>query len=184
MTPKRALNFSTPQSARKRYRRTQAPMRYFGIKPEMKHKTLTIAHTSTTGANLAIPQIAQGTAVDERIGAKVKVWAIEIIMRTTNTSQARFDLLRLNDSTTAPTYTFTSFPDRNQVSQLKIQYLNDGTYADPGGYYGIYRFPMGNICKFTDGTGTTCNSGELTLRTLTLAADTIDGKVKVWYTDV
>jgi len=189
MSAKRALNFNTPAAKRRRQsyaQDTRHPMvLYRAIKPEMKFKTLNVTHAATTGSNLAIPQIAQGTGQGERIGNRVKLYYIEMVLRDTSAGNAfRMDLLGINDSTSAPAHTFSGFPDRNLFSELKSEFHHVGTGKSSLGSFTKYRFPLGHICKFTDGTSSTCNSGELVMRLTCLAGLTIVGEVRIWYTDV
>jgi len=177
---KRALNFGNTPSKRARMTRAMAVL---PRKPEMKYKDFTIVHSAATTSNLVITNIANGAANGERIGAKIDIRFAELTMRST--AQCRLEVLRLNDSTTAPAHTYDQFPDRNLFSTLTHQHVTfAGSPAQADGYYHRIKLPFGNVVKYTTTTGTTANKNEITLYLTAPVPATINGTVRVWYTDV
>ena len=73
-TAKRALNFGTPASKRRRIGNTVVLRA--GPKPEMKHASYTVSHSASTNANLSLSTMSQGTSVNNRVGNKIKIWRI------------------------------------------------------------------------------------------------------------
>ena len=182
MVAKRALNFGTPRAKRARY---EAPMViYRGVKPEMKYFDVNPTYELETELTLTLNGVSQGTATNNRIGAKIKIWRVEYTLSQPSSSNSvRIDLLINNNVGATLTHTYSFLEDRKVVSLLKRTYHHSGTANGPKGMYASCKLPMGVVSKFGGAAGTTINSNQIAARILTPATETIVGTFRIWYTD-
>ena len=180
MSARRALEFSTPGSAK---RRKNTPgvtsVIYRGVRPEMKAADYPVTHTSTTAFNLHMTGLAQGTGVFERIGNKVKVWRIEGIVKAD--VPVRIQILAPNDAKTAPFNTndklFNYRSDR-----LLAEYVLDAQVANSWKHVN-YKLPLGQNAVYNGSVSGSIVKGSIYVRLLTAASTTLGGEFRIYYTD-
>lgn len=185
MVAKRRLQFGTTPVAKRA--RQDAPMViYRGLKPEMKNVITTFAFSAGMIAqNVSINQVSQGTAVNNRIGAKIKIWNIEYMFADDTGASYRLDLVVNNSaSATEPTNAYDGPLDRNKSSLLKTQLFHAGSTPNSRGSYGNHRLKLGIVSKFDAASGTTINSNQIVARlTAPAAIPGLRGYFRIWYTD-
>lgn len=177
---KRALNFGTPASKRRRTMRLGRPVRL--IKPEMKHVSVDFSATPATGRNLNVfSAIAEGTGIQERIGHKIKVWALEF--QTTSLTGHKVELLvPYNTGATPPANTYFNLPDRTAFSQYGTFIANVQTAGtNEISRFDRVRFPMGLVVTY-DSAGT-LQRNLMYIRTTSPSSTAVVGQCRVWYTD-
>ena len=183
MTAKRALNFGTPSTSKRR--RTMGATTVVlrtGPKPEMKHTSYTLAHSAVANANLSLSTLAQGSDVNNRIGNKVKIWRITGQINSDEPIKAH--LLMPYDASATPA---TGFSSTNVTDQMnyKIWCLNPSDVTNGPNVYDInYKFPSGIVVRYGSSTSTDVIKNHLYFQTNTPSATTVSGYIRIWYTDV
>lgn len=182
MSAKRALIFDAP-SAKKRRTMTPRPRTLVRVsKPEMKHISFLLSHTATTGANLDITAIPQGSDVNERIGNKIKIWRISGVVNCTVPTLAH--LIMPYDASTTPTNTYSAATVVNDNMYFNTYCLNPHTTANANCFEINHKFPMGLVTRYGDGTATDIVKNKLVFQTNCPTTATVNGFIRVWYTDV
>lgn len=178
---KRALDFgpSTMVRPAKRSRRTVA-VRRIGMKPEMKHQVFSLSHTSVAGSNLDITNISQGAGSDERVGAKIKSWSIDVLIESAVACKVEV-LMPIDNSATAPANLSYELPDRDTYSVLGTYTFNPSVAASQI-FQVNHSFPLGVVTRYDDELSSIRN--KMYLRVTTPSSATILGRVRLWYTDV
>ena len=179
MTAKRALNFGTPASKRRRTGNTVVLRA--GPKPEMKHASYIVSHTGATFANLSLSTMAQGTSVNNRVGNKIKIWRITGVL--TSAAPVKAHLLMPYDPSATPTSGFSSTSVSDQMN-YKIWTLNPSITGSANVFDVNYRFPSGIVVRYGSSTSTDILKNHLYFQTNTGASSTVNGQIRIWYTDV
>jgi len=178
---KRALDFSGTPRASKRTRGN--PQSYRLVRPEMKHLSTSIAHTSTSASNLFINEINSGSDVNDRIGVKCKIQHIEAIVSSQD--PIRVDILHTNAVSGAPVHTFTGPVDRTKFNVLETYVFSPNDPSKKDAWKINYKLPYGLISKYNDGAGVNINKGKILVRiTCNSTSAIVTGYFRVWYTDV
>lgn len=183
MVAKRALNFGTPRSKRAR-KSVSSMLLYRPLTPEVKFNDLPIVYNSASAATFFINSINQGTAVFNRVGAKVKVYKVEYVIAQASGDPVRVDLLLNNVAGSSPAHTFDTSINRRLFSILSTKYLHSGASLNSRGALVTYNLPYPVIAKFGDALGSTINAGQIAARITTPSATTVTGYFRVFYTDV
>ena len=180
MVAKRALNFGTP--SRKRTK-AQPYVLYRGLNPEMKYHDQIIPYSAKTTVTLNLCDVAQGTDVDERIGAKIKVWRIEYFLAQVSGDPIRVDLLISNIAGHVFAHGYDGSIDRQRCSHLKTSVLHSGSSLNSRGALVHHKLPYGVVVKYSGILGSTVNANQLIAQVTTPTATTITGYFRIWYTD-
>lgn len=181
MTAKRSLNFGTPSGKRQKSQPTMVV--YRGLKPEMKFFTTTLTHSTSTSTSVSIAAPSQGTAVNQRVGAKIKVWRIEYVVAQASGNPVRVDLLINNLAGATISSTYDSEVDRNNVALIKTRFHTSGSNNSSLGSYVSHKLPYGVICKYGGSAGTTINTNQIVAHVTTPSSTTVTGYFRIWFTD-
>jgi len=179
MTAKRALNFGTPSSVKRR-RLARRPMpRYRLSKPEMKAGDLTLSHSAATASNLELSAIAAGTADNNRIGNRVKAWRIQ--GRFVSQDPFRVEILMMNDASDSPSNT------ADQLYNYRTA-VSFGTYVFPtevanSVYDFDHKLPLGLNLTYNGTASTDITRNRLFARITSGTATTITGEMRIYFTD-
>ena len=104
----------------KRTKTQKIPRTMVVYKPEMKNQAANLSYASQTFAALSMVQVAPGTNRQSRIGNKIKIHAIELLITSTGANAIRCDIVEPFDGTTAPSYTYDGILDRSTNSQREF----------------------------------------------------------------
>lgn len=155
---------------------------YRGIKPEMKYKETDIVHASATYSFTTFNLLDVGAGVSNRIGNKVKIWRAEVVGATSNSTPCRLDIVLLSDATTLTAYTYTTFVDPAEGTNFRTTYLHNGAHINNNGFHINHKFPMGIVSKYS-GTATLPIDNRLMAIITQPIAGTVNGTLRIWYTD-
>lgn len=183
MVARRALNF-TGNTPSKRMRPNPAVVyRTLGVKPEMKHATTTIAHT-TTASDQVINEIANGAGNNQRIGSKIKIHGIEVCLTaTTATVPYSLDIVLPNDASTAPTTAYGEAINRQDNALLRTVFLTPNGVPNTRGYKFYHKLPYGIVARYSSTAGASINDNAILCHLTSQSNITIVGYYRIWYTD-
>ena len=181
MVAKRALDFGTPRPTAKRRKATNTV--YRGKKLEMKDNTQIVSHIGATASNVLITSVANGAAENERIGAKIKSWAIEGYIVTNQ--PVRLDLVIPSDvgGTPTPPNAFHSVIDTEDFTRLGTWYYNNNTPGTYEGMHFVHKLPYGVVTKFNGVLGTDGVKNPIYARITNQTSATVLGQFRLFYTD-
>lgn len=184
---KRRLNFGNTPAARsaKRARRADVVV-VRGNKAEMKSSTTTVAYSAATADTFAISNIAAGSGRGFRIGNKIKVWAIEYFLGSSDSANIRVDILNSSSGTASPTVSHTYYTEvnRDDYQLIETHTLHNGTLINSNGCYQVIKLPVGINCKYNGTLSTNCITNQLLAHITTPSSATVSGYFRIWYTDV
>ena len=181
MVAKRALNFGTPSSKRRRV--NQPLVLYRSPKAEVKNFVYAISYSTVTSASYFINSINQGTAINERVGARIRIHKIDYVLAQSGGEPVRVDLLVNNVAGYTAAHAFTNSVDHNRYSLLSTRFLHSETSSNSKGCFVKQNLPYPITSKYTTGTGSTINQGQIVARLATPTNATITGYFRVYYTD-
>jgi hypothetical protein len=154
---------------------------YRGLKPEMKTAVTAITHAATTDTYTFINSLAEGAGQNDRIGARVKIHYIEVQARCALPFRAE---LLLGNNLTTPSHTADQAVDRDIFNVLDRVYMNPNSNSGNAEFMKMdHKLPYGLIAKYSAATGADIQKGKLWLVLSSIAASTINGYVRIWYTD-
>lgn len=178
MVAKRALDFGTASRAAKRPKKTVVVR---GKKSEMKKEAFGVTYAAATTADLELTSIANGPQSHARIGAKVKIWRIDGIIRTD--IPCRVDLLVPYETDNAPAYGLDGVAAADTYMVLDTYLFNPNTTGYEQ-FHINHKLPYGMIVHYSGDTATTVRRNQIIARIQTRANTTIYGYLRVWFTDV
>ena len=179
MTAKRALNFGTPSSVKRR-RITARPMpRYRQSKPEMKAGDFTSAHTAATATNLELSAIATGTSNSTRVGNRVKAWRIQ--GRFTASQPFRVEILMMNDASDTPSNTANQLYNYRKTVSFGT-YIFDAQVANSVFDFD-HKLPLGLNITYDGTASTDCTRNKLYARITTATSTSVGGELRLYFTD-
>jgi len=182
MVAKRALNFGTPLYT-KRQRRAPSVVVFSGVKPEMKNFIRDVSHSAVTSSSYFLNNIAQGTSVDGRIGAKIKIYRIEYVLAQISGDPIRVDLLINNTAGGTPSHAYDEDISRNLHTVLDTRFLHSGASLNSRGAMVSKKLPYPIVAKYTGATAT-CNYNQIVAHLTTPVATTVTGYFRIYYTDI
>jgi len=176
------LDFGTPR----RQRRRQAPLLlYRSVRPEIKYKQFNVtAYNNISAATFFISAIGQGSDVQDRIGARVKIYKVEYILAQTSGESIRVDLSINNVAGSTPSHTFTQAANRTTQTMLSTKFLHSGANLNSRGAMVLYKLPYPLLSKYTSSSAASGSSGQLVAHVTTPTTTTVTGYFRVYYTDV
>ena len=181
MVAKRMLDFGTPR----RVRRRQAPVvLYRSIRPEIKYKQFNLTYSTVASTTQFLSSIGQGSGVDERIGAKVKIYKVEYILAQTSGDPIRVDISINNVADATPAHTFSQAANRTTQTMLSTKFLHSGANLNSRGGMVVVKMPYPVMSKYTGSGSDTVSSGQVIAHITTPTTTTITGYFRVYYTDV
>jgi len=167
---------------------TQTNLTVFaGSKSEMKNRVTPISYSSQSANNTICNGITQGTAIDQRVGSSVKIHRIEGHLRSVGDQSIRATLyVPKVGAATSLAGNLTGQVDLNDYWVIKDWWLHAGTSPCNRGSFFSHKFPLGVVSKYA--IGSTAAAGDfranlIQLRLQTPASDTIQGYIRVWFTD-
>ena len=181
MTAKRALNFGTPSTTKRR--RTMAPTIVVrGTKGEMKTLVTNISHSATTLSNTLPNEVAGGSDNGQRVGNRIKIWRVECTVSGSSACKATLTLPYKASATSLASSVYNGFVTQTDGITVFTRALNPGASAD-NVHYINYKFPMGLVTRFGSSTSSDIEKNRL-IFALSSPSATLNGAVRIWYTDV
>jgi len=156
---------------------------YRGNKTEMKFFDTDIVHASTTGSSTTINFVPNTTAVQGRVGNKIKIWRVEMMLASSNSTPILVRLVLPKDPTAFVLPTFTTFIDPGTATVLKTQYLHNGAQPNTSGYHCNHKLPLGLVSEYNDIAGTDLTKNNLLAVFNQPIGGTINGTTRIWFTD-
>jgi len=178
---KRALDMGS-MPAPKRLRRSTRPVALYRLtKPEMKTGALAIAHSATTGSNLDLTNIAQGTGNSERLAGKVKFWNFDIVGQANYPIRIDFVIPRITNS--LPSYSATSQIDYSEGQVLATYMFNPANHASYDLFHYNLKLPYGIVSTWDGAAGSTIQTHQIICRITSFYNATVNGAVRLSFTD-
>ena len=160
---------------------------FTGSKTEMKNRVVSIIHTTSLNSVTRINAITQGSAINQRIGSKVKVLRVEGLIRSTTDKSLRATLYSPKTGSAVSLAPSLDGPvDLNDYWVVKDWWMHNGTSPNGRGAFFSHKFPMGVITEFAIGSTAAdadFRKGMLLLRIQATSSDTVQGYVRCWYVD-
>ena len=180
---KRALNFGNTPNKRQK---AETMIIYRGLKSEMKFRVTPIVHASTTLSATTFNLITQGALAQQRIGNKVKIWRLQVIGATSNSTPCRLDITIPKDAqqTAPPVTTYQTFLHPPTDTTLRTVYLQNGANPNNNGFYVQHKLPMGVVSQFDGAGASDITTNKIRAVFTQPIAGTIEGELRIWYTDV
>jgi len=165
-------------NTRRRTRRRLMPL------PETKYFNNNIIHSGISESTTDLTMIAAGTAVEQRVGRKVKLKSLLMNFRVTGTGGPTRCVLYVpkqanQDLSLAA---IENSVDNDQFWVLRDWYVADNIDNNPGVW--THTFPMGLNVEYDGTGGSSAVKNPVKLYLTSGGTTTINGHTKVWYTDV
>lgn len=181
---KRALNFG-PNTPNKRSKNQNTMVLYRGIKPEMKHASVSISHSTALASDLCVNAIPNGTSFENRIGAKIKIWNVEYFVAEYAGTPVtlKLDMYLGDTSTDFSTHLLANAFPREKYTLLKTIVATPHGTPNQDGVYGNHRLPLGVVTRYNSTTAASIVDNAINVRIQTSTATTVAGYFRIWYTD-